>query len=216
MPFTIVESDLEILSSDVSYGFTDGGEFINDVTVAENRQEQRLVYSDEPFFRYDLGYLIKTEEEAEDLREFFYAHGGREQAFRMKDWSLYKSCKLYNEPSFDDVVLGTAAPGQTQFQLKKVWAVGNRSKSIDVIKPNGATVRIGEDDAEVFDDYTINEETGILTRATPCSGGEVITAGFEFFQKCRFDMDHFPFTAEGFKVGSFRIPVVSIPLQNGL
>lgn len=215
MPFTITASTLPLLPEEISYGFPGGPEFITDVSIPENRNEQRMSYSDEPYFAWDLGYLIKSEEEAYALRKFFHACRGRWRAFRMKDWEDYKSGAVYNTPAFNDISLGAAAAGQTQFQLKKLYSEGAYQTTVTIIKPNGATIKIGEAGVEVTSGWTINEDTGIITRGTPLAGGEVITWGGEWFHKCRFDMDKFPTTPEGSGVGSIRAPVVAIPLQDG-
>lgn len=212
MAFTFITDTLPILPEEISYGFPGGPGFINDVTILDSRQEQRNNYSPEPnAFKWDIGYLIKTDAEAYRLRKFFMAVRARWLAFRMKDWEDYKSCAVDQVPSFDDISLGVATAGQTEFQLEKVYVEEDYETTLTIYKPNGATIRIAEDGLEVTSGWEIDETSGIITRSTPLAGGEVITWGGEWFHKCRFDVDQWPHTPVAYGVGSIQVPVVAIP-----
>jgi uncharacterized protein (TIGR02217 family) len=211
MSFTIVPDTLPIFPEDLSYGFPGGGEYNTDAPIIESGEEQRNAYWKEPKYSWDVGYLIKTPAQLYRVARMHHACQGKAKPFRFKDHDDFKSNEdMEADVSFDDVSLGAAAVGQTQFQLIKIYTESPYQTTIRIYKPKGSTIRIGEDGVEVFSGWTVNEGTGIITRGTPCAGGEVITWGGEFYRKARFDKDKLDNTAVAFGVGSIQIPVMGL------
>jgi len=209
--FTIVPDTLPIFPEDLSYGFPGGAQYNTDAPILESGNEQRNSFWQEPKYSWDVGYLIKTPAQLYAVAKFHHACKGIAQPFRFKDWDDYKSNEnMELDPSFDDVLLDAATAGQTQFQLLKIYTASPYETRIRIYKPKGSTIRIGEDGIEVFSGWTIDEGTGIITRGTPLSGGEIISWGGEFYRKARFDKDKLDNTAVAFGVGSIQIPVMGL------
>lgn len=210
MALTIVADTLPVFPVDIAYGFPGGPEFITDVVVLDNRNEQRNSFSDQPLHSWDVGFLLKEQPEFYNVRRFFNACRGRAHPFRFKDWEDFKSCAVYATNGFADQSLGAATAGQTAFQLVKSYAQDDYETFSDVTKPIGSTVRIGVNGVEVTSGWTVDETTGIITRGSALSGGEVITWGGQFYRKARFDTDKWPGVAEGFDIGSVQLPIVEL------
>jgi uncharacterized protein (TIGR02217 family) len=210
MPFTIVTDTLPVFPTDISFGRPGGPEYLTDVAILESGHEQRNSFWKEPRYSWDVGYSLRTMDKIYALLQFFHACKGRHQPFRFKDWLDYKSCAIHLTPDFDDISLGAATAGQTQFQLKKTFTQGTYTTSIDITKPKGSTIKIGEDGVEVTTGWTINETTGIITRAPALAGGEVITWGGEFYRKCRFDVDKLPHAFEAWEAGGVEVPIMHL------
>jgi uncharacterized protein (TIGR02217 family) len=210
MSFTIIADTLPIFPPELAYGYPGGPEFSTEIAVMDSGHEDRNAWWPEPRHSFDVGYGPLEHWRIYALRKFFNACRGRRKPFRFLDFEDYKSCAIELEPAFDDVLLGVATAGQTVFQLRKDYIQNDYTTPFDIIKPNGETVMIGEDGIEVTDGWTINEISGLITRATPLTGGEEITWGGEFYLKCRFDVDKFPGTAEAYKVGSVKVPIIHL------
>lgn len=210
MAFSITADTLPIFPTDISFGRPGGPEYLTDVVVLESGHEQRNAYWSEPRYSWDVGYGVRKIENIYALLEFFHACKGRAKPFRFKDWLDYRSCNVYDTPAFDDVSLGAATAGQTEFQLIKTYPESPYSTTIDIIKPKGDSIKIGEDGLEVTSGWTINEATGIITRGTPLAGGEAITWGGEFYRKCRFDTDKLNHSFEAWRAGGVEVPVVHL------
>jgi len=210
MAFSITTDSLPVFPTDISFGRPGGPEYLTDVSVLESGHEQRNSFWAEPRYSWDVGYTVRSIDKIYALLDFFHACRGRAKAFRFKDWLDYKSCAINLDSDFDDISLGAATAGQTQFQLTKTYTQGSYSTTIEIVKPKGDTIRIGEDDTEVTSGWTINESTGIITRSPPFSGGEVVSWGGEFYRKCRFDVDKLPHTFEAWEAGGVEVPVIHL------
>jgi uncharacterized protein (TIGR02217 family) len=213
MPFTIVVDTLPIFPTDISFGRPGGPEYLTDVVILESGHEQRNSFWLEPRYSWDVGYAVREFPKIYALIQFFHACRGRAKAFRFRDWADWKSSTSQTKEAsttFNDQSLGAATAGQTQFQLKKTYTAGNYITSREIIKPVGGTVKIGVSGSEVISGWTVNEQTGIITRSTPLVGGEQITWGGEFYLKCRFDTDKISNSFEAWEAGGVEIPVVHL------
>lgn len=210
MPLTIVQDTLPIFPTDISFGRPGGPEYMTDVVVLDSGDEQRNSYWSEPRYSWDVGYAIREIHKITALLDFFHACKGRAQPFRFKDWLDYKSCRVESEPDFDDQSLGAATAGQTAFQLYKTYPQNPYSTRIDIVKPLGASIRIGVNGTEVTSGWTVNETNGIITRGTPLTGGETITWGGLFYRRCRFDTDKLSHSFEAWQAGGVDVPVIAL------
>ena len=213
MSFTIVADTLPIFPTDISFGRPGGPEYLTDVTIPEGGDEQRNSFWPEPKYSWDVGYGVREIPKIVALLKFFHACKGRAQSFRFRDWLDWKSGDGQAKEDlvdFDDQSLGAMIAGQTAIQLKKTYAESPYSTTIDIIKPSGATVRIGVDGVEETSGWTVNEATGIITRSVAFTGGEVVTWGGEFYRKARFDADKLSHSFEAWKAGSVEVPVMGL------
>ncbi len=210
MPFTIVPDTLPIFPTALNFDPPGGPEYLTDVEILGSGHEQRNSFWPEPRYSWDVGYGVRTHDKIYALLQFFHACRGRKNPFRYKDWSDYKSCARQSTVNYNDQSLGTAIAGQVNFQLKKTYTEGSYSTVILIYKPRGSTVRIGFGGAEETSNWTVNEQTGIITRATPATGGEAVTWGGEFYRKARFDVDKLPVTFYHWTSGSIQVPVIHV------
>jgi uncharacterized protein (TIGR02217 family) len=210
MPLTIITDTLPTFPTDLSFERPGGPEYLTDVALLESGNEQRNAYWPEPKYSWDVGYGVRTISKVYALLEFFHACKGRKEAFRYKDWADHKSCAVHLTPAFTDQSLGAAAPGQTQFQLKKHYSKGNFQTTIEVTKPKGDTIRIGVNGVEETNGWTVNEQSGIITRSVALGGGETVSWGGEFWRKARFDVDKLPLSFQAWTEATIEVPVISL------
>ena len=119
------------------------------------------------------------EDEIQEVLEFYHSVGGQAVAFRVKDYSDYKSCDVSFDPTaLDQPLLATAVGGT--YQLTKLYQFGVDQDGNPVTqyrpiyKPVAGTVLLSGAGS-------VDYETGLVTG----SGGG--TWGGEFDVPCRFD-----------------------------
>lgn len=118
---------------------------------------QRLVARLDPYpvHEYSIAHPVKTGEDFETLRAFFYVVGGDADAFRFKDWSDYRATKSNSALT---LVAGS------DYQLCRKYGVGSRSFLRPIKKPTGSPViwrtRAG---VESVASATVDNTTGIAT-----------------------------------------------------
>ncbi len=71
----------------VSYGANGGPKFNTTVLTLSSGYEKRNINWSQVRGEYDVAFGIKTEEEMNAVREFFYARRGKAYGFRYKDWT---------------------------------------------------------------------------------------------------------------------------------
>ena len=210
MAFTIVAETLPLFPADLSFERPGGPEYNTDVTVLESGHEQRNSFWAEPRYSWDVGYGVREIDKIYALLQFFHGCRGRAQPFRFKDWADYKSSAPNVAVNFTDQTLPLALAGQTIFQLRKLYVQGNYQTSIDVIKPKGSTIRIAVNGVEETSGWTVNEQTGIITRSVGLGAGDSVTWGGEFYRKARFDTDKLSQSFQAWEAGSIECPVIHI------
>lgn len=213
MALTIVADTLPIFPTNISFGRPGGPQYNNKVVILESGNEDRNIFWQEPRYSWDVGYGVREIPQIYALLKFFHACKGMAQAFRFRDWLDWKSGDDQTREvvtAFDDESLGTAAAGQTAFQLKKTYPQSPYSTTINIVKPAGLTVKIGVDGVEETSGWTVSEVTGIITRSVALAGGEEITWGGEFYRKARFDVDKLSHSFDAWKAGSVDVPVIHL------
>ncbi len=175
-----------------SLGARGGLSFSTYVTISESGFEQRNANWSQTRGRWNVGYPTRTREDMATLQSFFRNRFGRAYGFRFRDHSDY---------SATDVTIGTGNNVEDDFQLVKVYASGGSSYTRNILKPITAsvvdannvsltnTVNIYINDVLQTSGYTVSHATGIVHFTSPPSGGEVITADFEFDVPVRFNTD---------------------------
>lgn len=135
---------------------------------------------------------IKTDEDFEQFLDFFHAFKGPENTFLFQDRFDKSSAAPGASITNLDQTLGTATASQTDFQLSKTRTKDGASTKYNVYRPDESTVVVAVDGAPqvVTTDYTI-ESGGIIRFVTPMTGGEVVTAGFEYNLKAQFGRAEF-------------------------
>jgi len=179
--------------TDVSYGMSSSTYFDTEVVETHTGHEYRNIRN--PFGRnkYSLVGGVRTNEQTQQLINFFRAVRGRAIGFRFKDWLDYRA--VNQEIAISD--------GKTKkYQLVKTYALGGILESRKITKPVYGT-------AEVFLENTrtrlfkIDYDTGLITFPRAPKKHTKITVNFEFDVPVRFNSDILSASIENFDVNSF-------------
>lgn len=112
-----------------------------------------------------------------------------QHSFRLRDPQDYRSA-VHGDPITDtDQIIAVADGVQTDFQLVKRYDYSGEQIVHPVFAPVDGTVVIaleGVARTEVTD-YTIDYATGVISFVVAPAGGELITAGYEYDVKVRFE-----------------------------
>jgi uncharacterized protein (TIGR02217 family) len=187
--------------TDISYGSEGGPEFSTEVVVLGSGHEQRNINWTYPRERWNVAYGVKTKAILQALLEFFYARQGRAYGFRFK-----------NHDDFEGLAeqIGVGDSSETQFQLVKIYTSGPGALTRKITKPVAGTVTVFKDSVPDVGGWTIDTTTGIVTFNSAPSGGEILTATFEFDVPMRFDTDHLPVNLSTYEARAADVPLVEI------
>lgn len=202
----------ERFPEDIGYGSSGGPAYNTSVVVARSGKEQRNANWSFPRCEFDVASGVKEMDELERLLDMFHIAVGKAHTFRFKDHSDYKSCKLANDPNFDDQQIGAGDGSTKVFQLYKIYTFGTYTRrSRKITKPVIGTVSIGIDGTEQpTSNYSVDYTTGEITFDSAPSDGAKVTAGYEFDVEARFDTDSLPINLEDYNNGSVDVPVIEV------
>lgn len=136
-----------------------------------------------------------------DIINFWEAADGPLNTFKFIDRLDYKSCRPNETPTALDVSIGTGDGSTDEFQIRKSYSVGSTTVYRNILCPKASSLLVALNGSPTTS-YTVDEETGLITFTSPPGSGVVITAGFVFYCKVRFDMQDLSAVYEGFRVGS--------------
>lgn len=193
---------------DISKGSSGGPERVTDIVELVSGYEERNTTMANSKRVYDAGMGLRNVNDLHDVIEFWEARLGQLYGFRWKDWADYKSCKTRNTPAFTDQLLGTGNGVQTVFQLKKTYSSGGFSYERTIKKLVAGTVLVGKAGVLQVSGFTVNTVTGQITFAVAPTGGQSVTAGFEFDVPVRFDEARMIISIDAFNHGS--VPSISV------
>ena len=133
----------------------------------------------------------RVQEDIEAILYFWLAVGGTSGAFRFKDFTDYKSCRLAASIAAVDQPLVLTGDSPTSYQLTKQYTYGALTHVRPIRRPVGETVVIANEVGAVQTDWTCDEATGIVTPGGSFAGTPT-AAGFEFEVYCRFNSNFVP------------------------
>lgn len=191
-----------------------------DIARGPTGYEQRRSRRSRRLRRFNLVKNIRTSNDVYDLLSFFEVMNGPQHSFAMQNLLDWKSCKPEDTISALDATIGTGDGTNLAFQLKKQFKVTKLDASVIAIDrtvylPVQGTVLIAVDGVTKTETthYTINYSTGAVT----FTGGnapanlKLVTAGFHFNEKVRFDTNDLSQVMEYIKVGSApSIPLIEV------
>ncbi|KJV68977.1 DUF2460 domain-containing protein [Candidatus Neoehrlichia procyonis] len=187
---------------DISYGSIGGPEFSTSIIECYNGHEQRKINRCYPRNKYNVVYGIKSNIQLSNLIEFFYAHKGKAIPFRFKDWSDYQGINQ---------CIGIGNGTQKDFQLIKVYTIGNNSYTRIINKPIINTVKIYVNNILQNDQYTINSYNGQIKFLVPPNNKAPIHAEYEFDVLVRFNTDYLPCSVDNHQSYSCNnIPLIEV------
>jgi len=156
---------------------------------------------------FNAGYGVKSLSDIEDIIAFFEARHGKLIGFRFRDPFDHKSCKVGEEISASDQLIGIGDGTTTRFQLKKQYENGGASYEREIIKPVAGTLVVALNGASTSA-YVLEDTTGEVALNVAPDQGVSVTAGFIFDTPVRFDTDSLRINLAAFKAGD----IPSIPL----
>lgn len=164
---------------------------------------------------YNAGYGIKTANDLAAATSFWEGARGKLHTFLWKDWSDWKSCGPNGEPGAEDQSLGVGDGTNPTFQLIKVYGASLQSWVRTITKPMAGSVLVAVDGSLKVEttDYTIDYATGVITfqPASIPEIGDLVTAGFTFAVKVRFDTDSLDTVLQQADFGDIpSIPIVEV------
>lgn len=187
--------------------------YLTDITVGRNGQEVRNAVWQDPLYRYNAAFAVKTYDDIATLLAFFHTVRGREQSFLVKDWSDYSIARQ---------TIGTGDGSTATFQLIKTYTSSIGTYQRTITKPIAAEDSTGvlvwvNNSAVAAANRSHSTSTGIITLTTPPTASHVVEASCaEYYVPCRFDIDTLPVEMLNFWVesgaGTGNVQVPEIPL----
>jgi uncharacterized protein (TIGR02217 family) len=188
--------------------------------------ETRIPRYTQPLLRFTLEDNLRTQADAYDLVEFFWARQGATYGFRFRDWGDYATTSSGSTAQGESVAAtdaklvrvsdedtGSVGDGSsTQFQLAKQYTSGATVRWRNITKPDASTVKIALNGVVQSSGYTLDDTTGVVTFSSAPGAGVEVRWGGEFYVPCRFsaetDNDGLVSSAEDFNANTFSQVVV--------
>lgn len=157
-----------VLDTDYAPGATGGPRWgVVTISGASRRKQKRYRRTSQPWFEWNLAYIIRTAADAAALRRFRDAHEGGLFPFRF-EW--------YEEPSASDEQFGEDAGTTHQLRLNRDQ--GTRTYDLDITRPvepttvkKGTTLGTAVTLTETVD-FDVDYATGIVTLNVALTSGE--------------------------------------------
>lgn len=208
----------------ISYGATGGPGFNTNVVQIQSGFKVSNPNWDIPLYTFDVAHSLKTQDDMNELIDFFYTAMGKAYGFRYKDWSDFYCDPTRGATNESNGPIGTA----TSFSLYKMYFSGsNPIRFRPIVKPVDSTLYpIGAvsplqifKSGQPFSDYTIDYTTGIVTLKTGTGAGganswlttDTFTWSGEFDVPCQFNTDQFNANYENYNTLTWgQIPIVEM------
>lgn len=202
-----------IFPTDISDGSVGGPTYMTFVQGVHSGGEQRLPAW--PYGRcvYDAQYGAKRPEQMIALQTFFHARKAKAYGFRYRDPLDWKSCDPFDTPTnSDQVLVGSAAGGETEIQLIKSYTDGGETTVRPIVKPVSGTLTLKKNATPLVEttDYTVDYATGLITLVSALVALDTVSGGYEYHVPCRFDSDQLPIRLQGPLVGDTRVPIIEV------
>lgn len=186
MSFDTSFMDDVVFPTAISRGSSGGPDWPADIIgLASGREERNSAYS-RARRDYDVSYGVRTQNEAYQILELYYAAMGRLRGFRYLDWSDYRSGAPATVPSASDQSLGAGDGVTTAFQLVKRYSYAGHAFDRQIVKPYG-TILVAVDGVPLGAGFSVEGTTGIVTFDVPPGIGAALTWGGQFHVPVRFD-----------------------------
>lgn len=199
---------------DISYGSSGGPAYSTLVPHTGSGYEDTLSNWSAARHRYNVGYGLRTFDKIERVIAFFHAVRGRAFGFRYKDWADFKSCAVDATPAATDQALGTGDGVVAAFQLWKTYTYSGEGYARKITKPVLGTVKVAVAGVAktITTHFTVSSVTGIVTftAGNIPTGGQAVTAGYEFDVPVRFEEDFLNVSLDNLKVGAADVNLVEV------
>lgn len=188
--------------SDISYGATGGPTKSVEVITVKSGSEKRNKNWKEPLYRFDVSHGVKTQEQLDELIEFFLDIGdGKLNAFRFKNWSEWE---VFKNKSY------ITRPTNNTLKLFKSYLTSTKR----ITKVVDGTLNLYANDVLVTSGYDLNIDTGIITLSNPATypvETTLFTFDCEFDFWVRFDTNEMMPSIDNYNIYSVnQIPLVEV------
>lgn len=166
-----------------------------------------------PRMRYNINANTMTQDEIEEIYQFFWVVGAMSGSWLFQDPYDHKSCSYASTVSArDQLLLTNPSTAVTSVQLTKTYQRGPYTLERKITHPDVSTVVFMVDGSVRTTGFTVGSTTGIASFA-PALASTVasVRVGFEYFVHARFDTQELPITYEGGLIGNARIPIIEKP-----
>lgn len=187
--------------TNISAQSSGGPQFNTEIIRLSSGHEQRNINWTYPLEKWQVAYGVKTVDDLDTLREFFYVRQGRAIGFRFKNPDDY-------EGTAEE--LGEGDGSTKTFQLVKIYTSGGYTLTRKITKPVAGSVSIYVDDVLQSSGYSVDTTTGIVTFTSAPTSGQVISATFQFDIPARFDTDYLPVNFATYQARAADVSVVEI------
>lgn len=200
----------------ISQGASGGPERRTEIVTLGSGFEERNQRWADSRRKYDAGFGIKSLDQLYAVVAFFEERRGRLHGFRWKDHADFRSGAPSVPPkATDQAMTGTVDGVNDDFQLAKAYGSTFAPWTRDVKKPVSGTVKVAVAGVTKVEGthYTVDYTTGIVTFGVGNipTGGQAVTAGFEFDVPARFDTDALSVSLDFLAHGSIpQIPIIEV------
>ena len=184
----------EVFPIRIAYGANGGPKFKTTVLELGSGFEKRNADWSHVRGEYDVAYGLKTQEELDEIRDFFMARRGRMYGFRFRDWQDYK---------LEDHLIGVTDGATTTFQAFKRYQSGAvyYDRKLHKLEQGTVSVKIGTTPVASSVDHDTGEIN--VSDAAGAAPGEPVLLTCQFHIPVRFDTDHIATTLEDYNVYSW-------------
>lgn len=121
----------EVFPPRISKGASGGPRFFNSKAYSSSGQRITNREAKYPLHEYSISHPPKTQEEFNELRNFFYVVGGDADAFLFKDWTDFIATRVNSNLSLID---------GNKYQLNRIYTYGPRTFVRPIYRPTAGAV----------------------------------------------------------------------------
>lgn len=196
----------------VAFGSSGGPERRTEIVTLGSGREERNAPWAQSRRRYDAGVGLRSLDDLHAVIAFFEARHGRLFGFRWKDHMDFKSCPPLQPISATDQVIGEGDGVRVNFALVKAYGDAGGAYERRIETPVAESVRMALNGVEIpSSEFSVDGATGVVTLDVAPADGVIVTAGFRFDTKVRFDTDRLSVNLSAFQAGEVpHIPLVEV------
>lgn len=180
----------ELLPIDVRMGASYSDDYAVEITTTAAGAEYRKLIHALPARTFSINYTLLRDDIAARVLALYHRAYGKYAGFRVRCFDDFSSNAHTGTPTALDQPAVYISSGV--YQLVKEYGAGGTPLGIGrprrtIYKPKAGTVLIAVNGTPLGAGISVNTTTGRVTLTPAPSGGDVVTAGFEFDLPCRFD-----------------------------
>jgi len=180
----------ERLPVDVRMGASYSDDYTVEITQTAAGAEYRKLVHSLPVRTFLVDFTLLRDDLAARVLALYHRAYGKYAGFRVRCYDDFSTNAHTGTPTALDQPTTYISSGV--YQLLKQYGSGATPLGIGlptrtIYKPVAATVKIAVNGTPLGSGISVNDTTGRVTLTPAPSGGDVVTAGFEFDLPCRFN-----------------------------